>query len=485
MIVLLLLSLLNIFNHSGASTLEDAPNICLERGACYQGAWKIYDDLRYASFQGIRYAQAPSGNLRFKPPVAYFDTEGVFDVSEDLEIGCPQLYYYPTGQEDCLLLNVYVPEQVFTRGKANDETLPVMVWIHGGALMNGWNAFGSAGPNEFMRRDVIMVSINYRLGAFGFLSLGNEDVPGNMGMRDQNMALRWVNQNIANFGGNPQQITIFGESAGALSVAYQVISPLSKGLFQRAIIQSGPAINPSWGRNSKEQANTYGNMLLQALNCEGTPNNGLDCLQSKSMDEVINAMFLNFNNPPSIWPDVLVWVPVPDSDYISDPFLPEDPETLLKTGQFNTDVDVIIGSNSDEGLLILMNAMTNSSLWEDYQKDFEIGGTKTLFAIAQNDDITAKDIENANKLLKSYVGSVDEIDQSHGQNMIDMLTDSFFLFGTQKSIKYMQDQGMNVYQYVLSYEYSQGSGFGVNHAEDTTYIFNPPFGVRPDCCQLR
>ena len=483
MIVLLSLSLLNIFNHSGAS--KDAPNICLERGACYQGAWKIYDDLRYASFQGIRYAQAPSGNLRFKPPVAYFDTEGVFDVSEDLEIGCPQLYYYPTGQEDCLLLNVYVPEQVFTRGKANDETLPVMVWIHGGALMNGWNAFGSAGPNEFMRRDVIMVSINYRLGAFGFLSLGNEDVPGNMGMRDQNMALRWVNQNIANFGGNPQQITIFGESAGALSVAYQVISPLSKGLFQRAIIQSGPAINPSWGRNSKEQANTYGNMLLQALNCEGTPNNGLDCLQSKSMDEVINAMFLNFNNPPSIWPDVLVWVPVPDSDYISDPFLPEDPETLLKTGQFNTDVDVIIGSNSDEGLLILMNAMTNSSLWEDYQKDFEIGGTKTLFAIAHNDDITTEDIENANKLLKSYVGSVEEIDQSHGQNMIDMLTDSFFLFGTQKSIKYMQDQGMNVYQYVLSYEYSQGSGFGVNHAEDTTYIFNPPFGVRPDCCQLR
>ena len=255
MIVLLSLSLLNIFNHSGAS--KDAPNICLERGACYQGAWKIYDDLRYASFQGIRYAQAPSGNLRFKPPVAYFDTEGVFDVSEDLEIGCPQLYYYPTGQEDCLLLNVYVPEQVFTRGKANDETLPVMVWIHGGALMNGWNAFGSAGPNEFMRRDVIMVSINYRLGAFGFLSLGNENVPGNMGMRDQNMALRWVNQNIANFGGNPQQITIFGESAGALSVAYQVISPLSKGLFQRAIMQSGPAINPSWGRNSKEQAETY------------------------------------------------------------------------------------------------------------------------------------------------------------------------------------------------------------------------------------
>ena len=105
--IILLLSFLIILNHSGVSNLEDAPNICLETGACYQGVWKVYDDLRYSSFQGIRYAQAPSGNLRFKPPVAYFDTEGVFDVSEDLEIGCPQLYYYPTGQEDCLLLNVY------------------------------------------------------------------------------------------------------------------------------------------------------------------------------------------------------------------------------------------------------------------------------------------------------------------------------------------------------------------------------------------
>ena len=89
--IILLLSFLSILIHSGASNLEDAPIICLETGACYQGAWKIYDDLRYASFQGIRYAQVPSGNLRFKPPVAYFDPEGVFNVSEDLEIGCPQL----------------------------------------------------------------------------------------------------------------------------------------------------------------------------------------------------------------------------------------------------------------------------------------------------------------------------------------------------------------------------------------------------------
>ena len=112
---ILLSSFLGILNHSGASNLEVVPSICLKTGACYQGVWKIYDDLRYASFQGIRYAQAPSGNLRFRPPVAYFDTEGVFSVSEDVFIGCPQVpqLFNPTkGQEDCLFLNVYVPEQV-------------------------------------------------------------------------------------------------------------------------------------------------------------------------------------------------------------------------------------------------------------------------------------------------------------------------------------------------------------------------------------
>ena len=104
-----------------------------------------------------------------------------------------------------------------------------MVWIHGGALLNGANFFSNYGPNEFMKKDVILVSINYRLGAFGFLTLGDENVPGNMGLRDQNLAMQWVNQNIKQFGGDPDTVTIFGESAGALSVAYQIISPLSQG----------------------------------------------------------------------------------------------------------------------------------------------------------------------------------------------------------------------------------------------------------------
>ena len=456
---------------------QNTPTICLETGACYEGSWKIYGTLKYASFQGIRYAQAPVGNLRFKLPLPYYDTEGVYDVSKDIGIACPQNQQGgPVGQEDCLLLNVYVPEEVFN--KDDDMNLPVMVYIHGGGLSHGRNAFSGLGPNEFIKRNTILVAINYRLGAFGFLSLGSNEVPGNMGMRDQNMALKWVNQNIQLFGGDPNLVTIFGESAGALSVAYQILSPLSSGLFKRAILQSGPSINPSWGTNTQEQALKYGQMLKTALHCED-----LGCLQSKSSEEILNVMSLGYHNAP--FSTALVWQPVPDAEFTSSsdhPFLPEFPEQLLESGQFNTDIDVIIGTNADEGLLVCSNVIKHPDLWPAYQEHFEIGGTKTLFGIAEDSDITSEDTQNMKKLVEFYFGSINGINENHSQELIDIFTDSFFLFGTYKTIGYMQKHNMTVYEYFLSYD---DNGNGVNHAEDLRYIFDPPFGSRPDCCHLR
>ena len=134
-------------------------------------------------------------------------------------------------------MKIQVPESVFEN---TGSSLPVMIFIHGGSLLTG--DYGNFGPNEFMLRNIVTVAINYRLGPLGFLAMGNEMVPGNAGLRDQNMAIKWVKDNIQNFGGNPDLITIFGESAGSFSVSAQIISPLSKGLFRRAICQSGPAI---------------------------------------------------------------------------------------------------------------------------------------------------------------------------------------------------------------------------------------------------
>ena len=191
-------------------------------------------------------------------------------------------------------------------------------------------------------------------------------------------------------------------------MAYQILSPLSSGLFKRAILQSGPAINPSWGTNTKEQALKYGEMLKTALQCDQLP---LHCLQSKSIEEILNVMSLGYNNAP--FPTALIWQPVPDADFISDPFLPEYPEQLLESGQFNTDIDVIIGTNADEGLLVCSNVIQNPCLWPAYQERFEIGGTKTLFGIAEDSDINSEDTQNMKNLVEFYFGSTNGINENH------------------------------------------------------------------------
>ena len=132
-----------------------------------------------------------------------------------------------------------------------ENKLPVMFWIHGGSFLFGDNTFDQYGPNQFMKdQNVILITINYRVGPIGFLSMGTEMVPGNAGFRDQNMAMTWVHDYISSFGGDPDLVTIFGESAGSFGVAMHLISPLSRGLYRRAIMESSTALSPGeWLHN--------------------------------------------------------------------------------------------------------------------------------------------------------------------------------------------------------------------------------------------
>ncbi|XP_049947774.1 esterase FE4-like [Schistocerca serialis cubense] len=210
---------------------------------------QTYTNRSMFKFEGIPYAEPPVDDLRFQPPVRKAAWSGVRDA---LHTGdhCPQYSKGKTsGEEDCLYLNVYGPGTPSQNGTQK----AVIVWIHGGCFTGG---AGTAGiPEYFVDNDVIFVSINYRLGILGFLSTSDEVVPGNMGLKDQLETLHWVQRNIAAFGGDPEKVTILGQSAGGASIHYHLLSPQSKGLYKNAIAMSGSALNPwAFSRNATDRA---------------------------------------------------------------------------------------------------------------------------------------------------------------------------------------------------------------------------------------
>lgn len=207
------------------------------RGLVADGA-----DGGFRLFQGIPYAAAPVGALRWQPPVAPVPWTAVRDATKPgvrciQDVRVDPDFGRPTG-EDCLNLSVWTPA-----GATTDSPRPVLVWIHGGGFLNGssdiYNSRWLA-----TRGDIVVVTINYRLGALGFLAhpalAADRDQLGNYGLADQQAALRWVRDNIAEFGGDPAKVTVAGESAGAISVCDHLVAPESAGLFRGAIMQSGP-----------------------------------------------------------------------------------------------------------------------------------------------------------------------------------------------------------------------------------------------------
>ena len=296
-------------------------------------------------YKGIPFAAPPLGQLRWRPPQAVKPWEGVRACTE-FGPACPQPKVLIISaeitktDEDCLNLNVWAP------AGALGQKLPVMVWIHGGAFTLGANSQGWFNGENLARQGVVVVAVNYRLGPLGFLAhplLSRESdkgVSGNYGLLDQIFALRWVNRNIAAFGGDPDCVTLFGESAGAASVCDLLVSPLSQGLFHRAITESGGARNAirhlreKWyGKDPMEAVGTY---IEKHLKCDQAAS-PLTALRAKSAAEILKAAEAaksHFGGETSA-PIVDGWV------------LPDAPALLFDKGQAH-DVPFITGSNADE-----------------------------------------------------------------------------------------------------------------------------------------
>jgi len=280
------------------------------------------------SFLGLPYAAPPTGNLRWRPPQPASSWSGVRDATQ-FGASCPQALtgnpFLPPGtiSEDCLYLNVYTPTL------RNGSDRPVLVWIHGGGLVQdgGRNYDGT----KLAAAGTVVVTINYRLGALGFLAhpaLASHGAAGNYGLMDQQAALRWVQRNIAQFGGDPHDVTIAGQSAGGLSVLAQMVSPGARGLFQRAIVQSGAFALTQQPLATAEAA---GETFAQSVGC---PDQTAACLRGVPVSDLVS----NFG----------VEIPgVVDGSVLTQPI-----GTALARGQFAR-VPVINGITHDEELLFV------------------------------------------------------------------------------------------------------------------------------------
>lgn len=233
-----------LFLNDVQSTLKENERspalVYVEEGALL-GAWVDCAQAHcgYAAFRGVPYAKPPVGPLRFKAPrpAAYWD--GVRPAIEE-ESFCVQDHQGQTGSEDCLYLNVYTPH---IPGKISSSQYPVFVFLHGGGFIFGGASEAEYGPEYLVQQGIVVVTVQYRLGAFGFLSLDTEDMPGNAGLKDQVAALRWVRRNIDRFGGDPEKVTLGGHAAGAISASWLSLLPSTKGLFRAVILQSGSAVH--------------------------------------------------------------------------------------------------------------------------------------------------------------------------------------------------------------------------------------------------
>jgi para-nitrobenzyl esterase len=283
-------------------------------------------------FRGIPYGEAPVGALRWAPPVARAPWTTPLDAAT-FGNRCPQNdtpFGDPSTNEDCLVLNVYVPHRKAVPERDLRRKRPVMVWIHGGAFIAG--SAESYDPTKLVTEgDVVVVTINYRLGTLGFLAHpalsaeSSDGVSGNYGILDQQLALRWVHDNIAAFGGNPKRVTIFGESAGGVSVHTQLASPLAAGLFHRAIAQSGAIyVQPTLA-----EAETSGTGQANDLGCGDQT---AACLRGLSVADVLAAQPTGLRSSTPVVDGVVLPLPILDA---------------FESGAFNR-VPTIEGSNHDE-----------------------------------------------------------------------------------------------------------------------------------------
>ncbi|KAL3278663.1 hypothetical protein HHI36_016199 [Cryptolaemus montrouzieri] len=427
----------------------------------------------FFAFQGIPFAKPPLGKLRLQPPQRPDSWEGILDDRNAYKQCIPMnLIVTPNQTEDCLYLNVYTRQ---LPSKDQNVSLPVVVYIHGGAFVFGSAQIESYGPHFLIERDVILVTIQYRLGFFGFLSTGDLVCPGNNGFKDQQFAIRWVQENIHSFGGDPKRVTIFGQSAGAASVGYQLLGSNSTGLFRAAIQDSGSSLG-SWTlqSNPRKFAYEFGNHINHNINETNTTSEELiEYFRTLDISTIVNAyadifgvgMIGGFYKTLS--GKLFAGVIEPEHDGA---FLTESAFNRFQSGNFNV-VPLLIGVNTEEALFLAFDSKLHERMiiYDKYPElivppDFHLSDVNITRPIGED-------------IRKIYVGS-GRFQDNLGPS-IEYFSDSAFCRPSIKQAE-LESHYTNVYFYEFAYSGKKSQfplpnipGAGkVFHGAELTYILS-------------
>nr|XP_013116190.1 unnamed protein product [Stomoxys calcitrans] len=430
----------------------------------------VYDESFY-SFEGIPYAQPPLGELRFKAPQRPVPWEGVKDcvTAAPKSVQTDIISGKSTGSEDCLYLNVY------TNNLNPEKKRPVMVFLHGGGFICGEANENYYGGDYFIKKDVILVTVQYRLGILGFLSLKSEDlnIPGNAALKDIVMALRWVKNNCTNFGGDPDNITLFGESAGSASTHYMMITEQTRGLFHRAILMSGTAMC-IWA-HTECQHRAFA--IAKRLGYKGEDNDKdvLEFLMKAHPYQMAKEEHLVLTPEELADKKMFAFGPTTEPYQTADCVLPKAPREMVKTAWGNS-IPTMIGNTSYEGLLFL----PFPKYYPHLLKELETFESYVPTELVEGQRNSAETLKLATVLKKMYVNG----ETPTAENFMELCSYFYFLVPMHRflQLRFHHTAGTPIYLYRFDFDSEElynyfrimrhGRGVkGVSHGDELTYLF--------------
>ncbi|XP_050499750.1 juvenile hormone esterase-like isoform X1 [Diabrotica virgifera virgifera] len=423
----------------------------------------------FYAFQQIPFGKPPIGDLRFADPEPAEKWDGILDATHNTKICYQQsnMYNVPNLEEleneDCLYLNVYTPREPYPY-----SSLPVMFFFFGGGFVNGAGNFDFFGPHYLMEHDIIVVTINYRVGPFGFLTTGDTTIAGNYGLKDQLLALKWVKDNILYFGGDPSKVTIFGQSAGAASVTFHLMSKQSEGLFRAAIAQSGSILCPwAYQREHRNMAYKLASGLDPSFKNTSSSQELLNLLRSKSAAE-INTVASSFKQ--AVGNEQIVqgfwFTPVIEPEH-QNAFITEYQYDAISKGHMNK-IPLMIGICSEESIA---RAAANNflSIVRQYEHDVTT--------------LVNRNMHLSDPVLKKQAGEAirdiytEGLLQDNPGAAVRYFSDTSFTRGIIRHAQ-LQSQFSDVYFYQFSYHGTIGGNrpnipgaYRVGHAEDNHYLW--------------